>query len=223
MNCVCQSEIPYLFDFDGTLVDTIAGLEAATNLFRQQLGLAAVSLAMVKSWIGGGLEPLLAAAGNLAEVTQAHRELFYDHYVGAPLLASVPYSGIENLLNRLIGQRPLVIVTNKNERSLKMLVEHLVWERYFDAIVCPDNADCRKPDRAVADVVWQQLGIRPKRAVMFGDSEFDIEFAHNAQLVSVACAWGYRDQATLRGANPDLLLSAATEIDPEQIDRLVRQ
>jgi phosphoglycolate phosphatase len=203
---------PVYFDFDGTLVDTLPGLVEAANELRRWRGLPPATQATVKTWIGGGLDALLGAAMNGEAVDAATRERFVEYYIGSPLLDSLPYVGIGDLLDELRqAQLPLAIVTNKNQRSVDLLLDKLAWREKFAAVLCPQNG-LKKPDRRFLALAAKRLSLPLGPGLFIGDSEFDVEAAHNAGIVAVAVTWGYRPLAVLQAANPQFLVRDVSEL-----------
>ncbi len=179
----------FLFDLDGTLLDTDADLAAAVNAARAALDLPALAVDAVRPHIGWGLGHLLrgtlpaALHGRLA----AAREHFHAHYRAHLLDHSRPFADAEAVLATL-GPARCGLVTNKPGAFVDALVDRLGWR--FGVVVAGDTLIARKPDPAPLRHAAAALGVEPTAATYVGDSEVDLEAAANAGMHFVAVAWG---------------------------------
>ncbi len=202
-----------LFDFDGTLVDTMPGLVSAVNTWRREFGRAAADEPEVRAWVGHGVDDLLDRAADGAGVDAAAKARFLEIYRGAPLLTARPFVGIEPLLDAL-GERdvPLAIVTNKPRMATLALLEALHWTARFAAVVCPEDAGTRKPDPAMLTHATGRLPVPPGGWIMIGDSEVDMQAGRAANLPTIGVTWGYRDPAVLLSAGAECLVDKPRQL-----------
>lgn len=185
----------------------------SVNALRDWHGLGAVDRATVMSWIGGGIDALLAASVPSVPVDAELRQRFLAHYKGNPLLESKPYPGIVDLLDRLReAEIPCAIITNKHKDSVELLIQKLGWQARFGAIVCPDG-DLKKPDPRFVALAAARLGAPLGLGTMVGDSEFDIAAARAAGLNAVAVTWGYRSRDILAAARPDWIVDTVAALE----------
>lgn len=202
-----------LFDFDGTLVDTMPGLVSAVNAWRRERALADADRPTIERWVGHGVEDLLARAGGDRAVDAEAKRRFLEIYRGAPLLGSRPFAGVEAALSRVAAARdPIAIVTNKPREATLALVERLGWTARFAAIVCPEDAGTRKPDPAMLGAAVDRLPNDVDQWIMIGDSEVDIEAGRRAGLWTAAVTWGYRSREILAGWSPDFWVEDPAEL-----------
>lgn len=188
---------PVLFDLDGTLVDSLPGLTAATNRLLGELDRPALATEQVRSLLGHGARALLAGAARLTGGPFSSDP--YPRYVELCLdpLETLPFPGIEALLDRLAG-RPLGVVTNKPEGPARALLDRLGWTDRFAVVVGADSLSTRKPDPAGLLHALSITGGTPEDAVYVGDSDVDVEVARRAGMPSIGVTWGYGDP---RGAD----------------------
>jgi phosphoglycolate phosphatase len=202
-----------LFDFDGTLVDTMPGLVTAVNAWRQEFGRSVAPEADIRAWVGHGVDDLLGRAADGAEVSAAARARFLDIYRGAPLLTARPFAGIERLLDALADQNvPLAIVTNKPRMATLALLEALDWTARFAAVVCPEDAGTRKPDPAMLAHAMERLPPPGDGWIMIGDSEVDMQAGVQANLPAIGVTWGYREPSVLLAAGARRLVDQPAQL-----------
>jgi phosphoglycolate phosphatase len=104
------------------------------------------------------------------------------------------------------GNKRKAVVTSKEVRFTKIILDHFDIARYFDAIVGGDTTPARKPDpRPVLEAV-RLLGGPAAAAVMVGDSENDINAGRGAGTLTCAVTFGFRTAEQLRLTEPDVII-----------------
>lgn len=214
----------YIFDLDGTLLNTLGDLAACVHLLRAELGLPARDDDFVRRGIGHGLDALLRHSfSDLADIAakEEHRLeglrarwrlLYAENLTGH----TQPYDGVVETIEALHAcGAPLAIASNKPERFCHELVRHFAWEDIFPVVLGGDSAPERKPSPAPLLLACAQLGVDARGACMIGDSPPDILAAQAANFAaSVACTWGYTDEATLRGLGPTRVIDSMRALNP---------
>lgn len=177
-----------LLDLDGTLVDSVMELAMAVNRVRREFGLAEVSPASIRDWVGEGVGVLLRRA--LAEVydldtdeatrRKAH-SIFDESYAAVLGTSAVPCPGVPESLERLHSAgMPLACVTNKPEAFARALLEALGILAPFGAVIGGDSTEALKPDAAPVRLAAERLGVAVGNCLMVGDSAIDVATARNA-------------------------------------------
>ena len=198
-----------IFDFDGTLADTLPDLTTSLNAGLAAYGIEVQPISAVRRWIGEGL-PLLCrrAAGErddipiddlVARVT--------THYRDHRLDTTAPFDGVSELLDALTArQKPMAILTNKPHEHTGPMVESLFGAWSFVAIEGYRQEERRKPDpRSTLEIV-AAMNAAPGEVFFVGDSATDIKTATNAEVVPVGVTWGYRDHDELVDAGAAILI-----------------
>ena len=185
-----------IFDLDGTLIDSAPDIHAASNTVLAEEGLAPMTLAEVRSFIGRGVPHLVACLLQAAGQDPAgprHAKLvarFAEIYEDAVGL-TVPYPGVVAALEALAAQdHHLGICTNKPLVPAQAVLRHLRLDRFFTVINGGDSHPLKKPDPAPLLATLAALGNGP--ALYIGDSEVDAECAHRAGLTFLLFTEGYR-------------------------------
>ncbi|HEU5080138.1 MAG TPA: HAD family hydrolase [Opitutaceae bacterium] len=195
-----------LFDLDGTILDHFAAIHRTHSQTLQHFGLAAPTMAEVRSSVGGGLETAvekLFGPANIALVEQAIP--VYRSYWPANLLYEAKLlAGTKQLLAALkaAGIRRAVF-TNKHGPSAREVLQHLGVGELLDGIFGAFDTPWLKPDARFAQHVMQALGADAATTCMVGDSPFDIKAAHNAGIPCYCVSTGTHSAEELRAEKAD--------------------
>ena len=187
----------FLFDLDGTLVDSIPDLTKAINLLRAELDLAAITSGQARSYVGDGVGLLLQRALPQALVNLARRKRFMEIYTEHLTDETVIYPGILNFLEMHHG-KPMAVVTNKPQHLADIIVERLGLLPFFQSVIGAELALQKKPHPDMVNHAITQLGCVPERTVLLGDHHVDLRAAHAANVKSCFCAWGLGHDDGLR-------------------------
>jgi phosphoglycolate phosphatase len=201
----------FVFDLDGTLLDTKLDLVNSINAMLRETGRAEQPTELVASYVGHGAPQLIARVlgpSANAEQRQEGLAVFLKHYQKQMLNLTRPYPGVVEGLQALANY-PMAVLTNKPATLSVELLKGLNMSRFFRAIYGGDSFEKKKPDPAGA----LSIGHTPAEAAMIGDSDVDIETARNAGVLAVAVTYGFGQQnAQLWRA--DLYLDTLTDLLP---------
>lgn len=196
-----------IFDLDGTLLNTLEDLHAATNHVLAEFGYPQRTIEEVCRFVGNGAERLIRLAVPEGEDHKPVLSAFQSWYAAHCDIFTRPYDGIPEALARLREQYPLAVVSNKPDRAVKELAKI-----YFPALYARgESADCpRKPAPDMVRKAMEALGV--ERCVYVGDSDVDIMTAKNAGVPCISVTWGFRDEAELRAAGAEHLCHAPADL-----------
>lgn len=201
----------YLFDMDGTLLDTLDDLTAAVNHTLAQYGYPLRTREEVRRGLGSGAVRLMAAMLPQGEDTPGFAAIMRDYkawYQAHTCVETRPYPGIPELLDALRRQGcKVAIVSNKPHGAACALAA-----RFFPGIPTFGESP-ETPRKPAPDMVRHALAaLNAESAVYIGDSEVDVETARNAGLPMIGVAWGFRGRAALAAAGAETIVDAAEEI-----------
>ncbi len=210
----------YIFDLDGTLLDTLQDLANSVNYALRQYGLPEHSLDDVRRFVGNGVRLLMERAvpdGAQHPQFEAVFATFRQHYMEHSLDTTRPYDGIVETIHELKmrGCR-LAVVSNKMMAATQELVAHFFPEIEV-AIGEHEAAGIRK--KPAPDTVYEvlrQLGLvvggETADTVYVGDSDVDIATARNSGLPCISVLWGFRDKPFLLEHGATTFVSTPQEL-----------
>ncbi|MFZ5962175.1 phosphoglycolate phosphatase [Thalassococcus sp. BH17M4-6] len=184
-----------VFDLDGTLIDSAPDIRVVANRLLAERGLAELSLAETKRFIGSGTSVFIARLRAARDLPEAEQDPLHAAFVGAYDTAvdlTVIYPGVVPALRALAGQGyALGICTNKPLRPAQSVLRHLGLDRHFSAVLGGDSLPQRKPDPAPLQACFEKLGAEGPR-IYVGDSEVDADTAQAAGVPFLLYTLGYR-------------------------------
>ena len=204
-----------IFDLDGTLLNTLGDLRAATNHALEVRGLPPHSMEEIRQFIGNGIRLLICRAmpeGTPEAEIDAALDDFKAYYAAHIHDRTVPYDGIPQLLTALRKRGiQVAVLSNKIDSASQELIEYF-FPGKTDVVFCEHVGVPRKPDPTSCRMVMQQLGVQPEQVLYVGDSGTDMQTAKNAGLYAVGVTWGFRSKEVLLEYGADVLVHR-----PEQI------
>lgn len=207
----------YVFDLDGTLLDTLGDLAASTNYALRTHGMPEHSLDDVRRFVGNGVRVLMERAvpqGAENPQFEAAFQTFRTHYMQHSLDTTKPYDGILETLEALKAEGcRLAVVSNKMMAATQELCRHFFRDTIEVAIGEHEAQGIRKkPAPDTVNEAFRQLGVGKERAVYVGDSDVDILTARNSGLPCVSVLWGFRDRDFLIQHGAETFISAPSEL-----------
>lgn len=204
-----------IFDWDGTLVDSIGRIVESMHRAADACGLPLLGDEAVKGIIGLGLpEAIQTLYPELREAALIERfRLGYgEHYMSLESEPSALFPGVAESLAAFREQGyQLAVATGKGRRGLHRVLEGHGWLDYFDVTRCADET-ASKPHPLMLHEIMAHCAVVPERALMVGDSVFDLQMARNAGVDSVAVGFGAQPLDSLRAHGPRLAINEFSEL-----------
>lgn len=187
----------YIFDLDGTLLNTLGDLCASCNYALKYMGFPQRSLDEVRRFVGNGVAKLMeraVPAGTPADVTAKALDVFRQHYLEHGLDTTCPYDGITEMLERLkrSGKR-IAVVSNKFNDATRQLCAHFFPDT-VEVAIGETSTIRKKPAPDTVMEALRQLGVGKDDAVYVGDSDVDVMTARNCGMPCISVLWGFRDK-----------------------------
>ncbi len=210
----------FIFDLDGTLVDSGRDIAISANFTRLHFGLPELPEPTVRSYVGDGVGKLLdrslshdhhtglSGPQGLPVGPERKEEalrVFADHY-GRHLLDNTRlYPGVLDMLARYRGF-PLFVATNKPQAFSEKILEGLRIKGAFGKVVGGDVPAARKPDPEHLRLTLEGTGLDPTAVAMVGDSPNDIHAGQAFGAMTVGCTFGLVAPSVVRAAQPDFVI-----------------
>ena len=195
-----QNKKLFIFDLDGTLVDTAPDFKNSINYMLNELNESEVSLEEIRNWVGYGARELIRRTvvdKNIPHDEQRIEEMlkiFLLHYTHNIDDDSVLFNNVRNVLEFLTDNGiKLAVCTNKMERLSNILLEKLNVLHMFDYLVGGDSLSKSKPDPFPLINICEKLNTEISDSIMIGDSVTDLNAGKGAGMPVVLVSYGYTD------------------------------
>ena len=195
-----QNKKLFIFDLDGTLVDTAPDFKNSINYMLNELNESEVSLKEIRNWVGYGARELIRRTvvdKNIPHDEQRIEEMlkiFLLHYTHNIDDDSVLFNNVRNVLEFLKDNGiKLAVCTNKMERLSNILLEKLNVLHMFDYLVGGDSLNKNKPDPYPLLNICEKLNTEISDSIMIGDSVTDLNAGKGAGMPVVLVSYGYTD------------------------------
>ncbi len=193
-----------IFDWDGTLMDSQAHIVASMQAAMVDLGLEMLDARTISDIIGLGMREALLALfpGHPDEgFFTAFTDRYRQHYF-RPDAPQALFADAEVTLKRLRREGYLLAVaTGKGRHGLNKVLTETGLGALFDAHRCAEET-ASKPDPKMVHEILHALAVATEDALMIGDSEYDLQMAHNAGIDSIAVTYGVHETERLLRYDP---------------------
>lgn len=201
-----------IFDLDGTLINSINDLAAATNHALSILGYPTHHVSAYPYYVGNGVTKLIERAlpsdVRTPDVIERARKEFMAYYDEHDTDESTPYPGIPELLRDLNDRGiRLAVASNKYQRAVELLVPHFFPDVPWVAVEGQKPGVPTKPDPSVVFEILSKSPTLKSEVLYVGDSGVDMVTASRAGVTSVGVTWGFRPESELVAAYADFIIS----------------
>ena len=187
----------YIFDLDGTLLDTLGDLAASVNYALYRYDMPVHTVEDIRWFVGNGVKKLMERSVPGGVENPQFDEVFKtfrEHYMKHSLDTTRPYPGILEMLDGLkCRKKKIAVVSNKFYTATQEGIR-------------------RKPAPDTVIEAMRRLGMSSDGAVYIGDSDVDIATAANSGLPCISVLWGFRDRAFLEEHGASAFISEPCEI-----------
>jgi phosphoglycolate phosphatase len=201
----------YIFDLDGTLLNTLVSLANCYNRVLIALGYPPHPVEAYRYFIGNGarvcvtrcLPPKARTPQTLDRALALQQRDYAAHWQ----LDAQPYPGVLNMLERLVEQGvPLAVLSNKDQHFTQACVDYFFPHVKFDQIVGYSDSVPHKPDPTGAKRIAADFKKAPRHIALLGDTAMDMQTAVSCGMQGLGALWGFRDAEELKAAGARYLL-----------------
>jgi len=203
-----------VFDWDGTLMDSEARIVACLRAAIDETGLPHRPDEALRNIIGLGLREALVTLYPEGS-DQQHDALvkhYRHHFLESNDTPSPLFEGAERLIRELHAQGHfLAVATGKGRQGLDKVLQETALGEFFHYTRCADETRSKPHPQMLLEIMdW--LGRDPVETLMIGDTEFDLQMAHNAGARALGVSYGVHDKARLLACEPLACLDSLAEV-----------
>ena len=204
-----------IFDLDGTLLDTLGDLCASVNFALRKFGFPERTIDEVRSFIGNGVVKLMerSTPDDIDSNTQQKcLDTFRKYYLQHMADTTAPYANVTTLLSDLRKKGvKIAVVSNKLHPAVEDLCESY-FPGLIDKAVGVSVEEERKPSPINVIKTMELYEADADNCIYIGDSEVDVQTAHNAGIKCIGITWGFRDRECLEANGCDFIADTADEV-----------
>ena len=208
----------FIFDLDGTLLDTVADLGNSCNHVFTEAGFPTHPIDAYYKFVGNGIAKLIeralpaeeATAENIEKLLPPFRAYYNLHMADD----TKPYRGVCELLAELQQKGvAIAVASNKYQAATENLVKKYFPEINFVAVFGQRDNVPVKPDPAIVRDIQQAAGIEDTAEIIYiGDSLVDLNTAKNSNVEFAAVTWGFCPRESLAENNPAHIADTIEEL-----------
>lgn len=208
-----QTITTVLFDFDGTVFDTVEGITKSIQYALRKHGRDA-ALEDLRCFAG---PPLVDKFMEVYGVTREEAEQlvtdFRERYVPIGVYESSPFPGIRELLEalRAAGEK-VAVATSKPQPLAELLLERAGLRELFDVVVGSGGGVNNDAKWQIVTRTMELCGAKPENCVLVGDTKYDVEGARKCGIPCIGVRWGYAAEGELEAAGAVAIAETPGEI-----------
>jgi len=203
----------FVYDFDGTLVDTFEDIANSVNLTLAEMNLRSLKHETIRRNIGSGVFNLMTC--SLAESgsndTEKAVSLFREHYNRHLLDKTKLYPNGREIVEHFSNKKN-AILSNKPIAFIEKILEVMNFLSPFDSILGGDSLDEQKPNPKGLQFLMKKYNYPTEKVVMIGDNAIDVETGKRAGVITCGVTYGLGDPNSLRDSKPHFLIDNLSDL-----------
>ncbi len=191
-----------IFDFDGTLVDSLGDIVLSMNKVLRESGFPEHGYEEYRYLVGKGIMDLVI--NSLPEENRGKNEIMLHYkwytqmYKENCLITTSPFEGIQDLLSGLKKKKiKTAVLSNKADDFTRYMCKQVFPKENFSVVLGARDGVPSKPHPALSLEIAQDLKVDSEDILFLGDSGSDMKTAVNAHMIPGGVLWGYRDREEL--------------------------
>lgn len=188
----------YIFDFDGTLVDTVDDVVICLNKALETHDFPTLTGSEYVERLGGNINEIVSLVlkdQNTPENIETVKETYIPIYDESPKDNSVPFDGVNDLLEKLQDKGLLIAInSNRTTDSIRYFTDKFLKDIDFVLIEGHNENYPSKPSPIGVNKILEKANVNIDEAIYIGDSKTDVATAKNAGIDCVIVTWGYGDE-----------------------------
>lgn len=203
-----------IFDWDGTLVDSIDWIVRCLQVAAHSTGCKVPGVLAIKSIIGLSIQKAVETIfpGIEDDIREQLIACYSQEFFSKQITEEDLFLGVkEMLLEFKLSGYQLAVATGKSQASLNKAIQGTGLKDFFHITRCADQT-ASKPNPYMLEEIIEKMGVRKERVLMVGDSVHDLQMAKNAGISAVAVSCGANSRIQLQEYKPLLNLQRTTEL-----------
>ncbi|MBR4448398.1 HAD family hydrolase [Methanobrevibacter sp.] len=205
-----------IFDFDGTLFDSIDDVRICLNEALSRHGFPTLTHDEYVKRLGGNIDEIVSLVlkdKNTAENIEMVKETYWEIYGASPKENTLPFDGVKDVLLELQSRNiSLAIHSNRGTDSIRHFIDKHWPDIDFAAIEGHNPAYPSKPSPCAVKRMGRKFKVTKDEQIYIGDSSTDIETAKNAEIDCLIVKWGYGFQEDYENEYPLEIIEDASQI-----------
>lgn len=202
----------FIFDLDGTLVNTLEDIASSVNHTLGQLKKDAIPLDAVRQYVGDGIETLMERSlGGRSERLNEAVAVYKEHHRRHLVVRSSLYPSVRETLEHF-KSLPMAVISNKTMEFVAPLIDRLGIGQYFKLVIGADYGLPLKPAPDAIQLILSKFNVPKDRAVIVGDGTTDVRAGKAAGIITCSVTYGFRSEEELRKAGPDHIIHAFADL-----------
>ena len=208
-----QTITTVLFDFDGTVFDTVEGITKSIQYALHKHGRDA-ELEELRCFAGPPLvDKFMEVYGVLREEAEELVTDFRERYVPIGVYESSPFPGIRELLETLrAAGKKTAIATSKPQALAELLLERAKLRDIFDVVVGSGGGVNNDAKWQIVTRAMKLCGSKPENCVLVGDTKYDVEGAKKCGIPCIGVRWGYAAEGELEATGAAAMVKTPKEL-----------
>ena len=208
-----QTITAVLFDFDGTVFDTVEGITKSIQYALHKHGRDA-ELEELRCFAGPPLvDKFMEVYGVLREEAEELVTDFRERYVPIGVYESSPFPGIRELLETLrAAGKKTAIATSKPQALAELLLERAKLRDIFDVVVGSGGGVNNDAKWQIVTRAMKLCGSKPENCVLVGDTKYDVEGAKKCGIPCIGVRWGYAAEGELEATGAAAMVKTPKEL-----------
>ena len=203
-----------IFDWDGTLLDSADHIAACMCEAFVDMNLNPPTIDEAKNIIGlGMIEAIQQLRPEMdMEMVRRVRERYSEHFFRKPMTREDLFEGVLEMLDEAATRGyQLAIATGKSRPGMDVALKALAMEGHFQVVRCADETRS-KPHPLMLQEILRELSLAPERALMIGDTEYDMAMARNAGMDRLGVTYGVHSRDRLMLHEPIGCIDSITSL-----------
>ena len=204
----------FIYDLDGTLIDSKVDIANSVNFTMSQLGLPRLADETIYEFVGHGVTPLIQQAVEKAGGPEAFPKalsIFKAHYNEHLLDTTLPFPHVMDVLAHF-QKTPQVVLTNKSQGYAEKIIHHLGMLPFLKGVFGGDTTFPKKPDPTIVHHLMKKHQASPEETIIIGDSLVDIKTGKNAGILTRGVLYGFRPRVEMENSGCDFKIENFREM-----------